>query len=112
MKMSGYNEIQDPRNRYSLIDLIGLVELCGLINKDQLRSEYKQWIENSINIDGFTRESCWAESIAVGNRQFVDETKVKLGLKAHGRKVVESNDKFVLKEPHAPYNAHLGFEQK
>ncbi|MCP4374546.1 MAG: transposase [Deltaproteobacteria bacterium] len=110
-KTSGYNEIQDPRNRYSLIDLNGLVELCGLINKDQLRSEYRQWVEDSINIDGFTRESCWTESIAVGNRQFVDETKVKLGFKAHGRKVVKSNDKLVLKEPHAPYNARLDTEK-
>ena len=59
------------------------------------------------NIDGYTRESCWTESIAVGNRQFVKDTKFKLCLKAQGRKVVERNDKFVLKEPYAPYNAYL-----
>lgn len=105
--MSGYNEIQNPPDRYGLIDLNGLMKLCGMINKDQMRSEYKQWVEDAINIDGYTREACWTESIAVGNRHFVEETKVKLGVKALGRKVVESNDHFVLKETYAPYNARL-----
>lgn len=45
------------------------------------------------------------------NRQFVEDTKVKLGLKAHRRKVVESSDKFVLKEQYAPYNVHLDTEK-
>ncbi len=76
-----------------------------------MRNEYKQWVEDSINIDDDTRESCWTESIAVGNRQFVEETKIRLGLKVQGRKVVESNDKFVLKEPHAPYNTLLDTEK-
>ena len=34
----------------------------------------------------------------------------KLGLKAHARKVVESNDMYELKEPIVPYNAHLHTE--
>jgi hypothetical protein len=38
-------------------------------------------------------------------------SRVKLGLKAQGRKVVESNDQFVLKEPYAPYNARLDTEK-
>ena len=109
--MSGYNEIQDPPDRYGLIDLNGLMELCGLINKAQLKNEYKQWVEDSINNDGIIRESCWTDSIAVGNRQFVEDTKVKLGLKVQGRKVVESNDMYVRKEPYVPYNAHLDNEK-
>lgn len=105
--MSGYNEIQNPPDRYALIDIKGLIELCGLSNKEQLRHEYKQWVEAAINDNGLRRESCWTASIAVGSRRFVEDTKVKLGLKAHGRKVEEGSDKFVLKEPIVPYNAHL-----
>ena len=105
--MSGYNEIQNLPDRYALIDTKGLVELCGLVNKEQLRFEYIQWVIDAINDNGSSRESCWTESIAVGSRQFVEDTKVKLGLKAQGRKVVESNDKFELKEPIVPYNARL-----
>ena len=43
----------------------------------------------------------------MGNRQFVEDAKVKLSLKAQGRKAVESNDQLVLKEPYATYNACL-----
>ncbi|MBZ0192315.1 MAG: hypothetical protein K8F34_11575, partial [Candidatus Kuenenia stuttgartiensis] len=69
--------------------------------------EYKQWVEAAINDNGLRRESCWTASIAVGSRRFVEDTKDKLCLKAHGRKVEEGSDKFVLKEPIVPYNAHL-----
>ncbi|ODS33041.1 MAG: hypothetical protein SCARUB_01803 [Candidatus Scalindua rubra] len=104
--MSGYNEIQDPPDRYTLIDLKGLMELCGMSDKEQLRNEYKQWTEDIIRNNDCTRESCWTESIAVGSMSFVEETKLKLGYKAQGRKVVECNDKFVLRELTVPYNTH------
>jgi hypothetical protein len=57
---------QNTPIRYGLIDLNGLMGLCGLINKDQMRNEYKQWVDNVINNNGYTRESSWTESIAVG----------------------------------------------
>lgn len=88
------------------------MESCGMINKDQMRNEYKQWVEDAINNNVYAREPSWTESIAVGNRQFVEDTKVKLGLKAHGRKVIESKDKFVLKEPYVPYNIHYDTEKE
>ncbi len=50
----------------------------------------------------------------MGNRQFVEDTKIKLGLKAHRRQVIDRNDKFVLKElkePYAHYNAHFDTEK-
>lgn len=108
--MNGYNEILNPSNRYSLIDTKGLMELCGLINKEQLRIEYRQWVEDSINDSCSSREPYWTESIAVGSSQFVENTKVKLGLKARGRKVFENNDVFELREAIVPYNAHLHAE--
>ncbi|MCP4264707.1 MAG: hypothetical protein GY777_03870 [Candidatus Brocadiaceae bacterium] len=109
--MSGYNEIQNPPERYGLIDLNGLSEFCGLLNIDQMKNEYKQWVEDAINDNGSSRESCWTESIAVGNRQFVEDTKIKLGMKAQGRKVVGNNDQLELKEPYAPYNALFDTEK-
>ncbi|GJQ59495.1 MAG: transposase [Candidatus Scalindua sp. AMX11] len=108
--MSGYNEIQDPPDRYALIDTEGLMRLCGLPDKEQLRFEYKEWVEDSIKDNESSRDSCWTESVAVGIRQFVEETKVKLGFKALGCKVVENNDKYELKELIAPYNVHLQTE--
>ena len=62
--MSGYNEIQNPPCRYALVELKGLMELCGIDDKDQLISEHKQWVEDAIISNIYNRESCWTESIA------------------------------------------------
>lgn len=102
--VSGYNEIQNPPDRYTLIDQRGLMELCGIADEEQLRNEYKQWIEDVIREKVCARESCWTESVAVGSMSFVEEIKLKLGFKAKGRKVVVCNDKSVLREPTVPYN--------
>jgi hypothetical protein len=44
------------------------------------------------------------ESIAVGDKEFVMETKAKLGAKAIGRREVENNEGYELKEAKSPYN--------
>ena len=46
----------------------------------------------------------WTESIAVGDKEFVMETKAKLGAKATGRRELENNEGYELKEPQSPYN--------
>jgi hypothetical protein len=38
---SGYNEIQNPPDRYSLIDINGLMSLCGIRDREQLKNDYK-----------------------------------------------------------------------
>ena len=40
----------------------------------------------------------WTESIAVGDKEFVMETKAKLGAKAIGRRELENNEGYELKE--------------
>ena len=50
------------------------------------------------------RDAKWTESIAVGDKEFVMETKAKLGAKAIGRKELENNEGYELKEPQNPYN--------
>ena len=42
---SGYNEIQNPSQRYSLINRERLMDLVGIKDDDQLRISYRQWIE-------------------------------------------------------------------
>ena len=46
----------------------------------------------------------WTESIAVGDKEFVMETKAKLGAKAIGRRELENNEGYELKELQSPYN--------
>ena len=46
----------------------------------------------------------WTQSIAVGDKEFVMETKAKLGAKAIGRKGMKDLEGYELKESQSPYN--------
>jgi putative transposase len=50
------------------------------------------------------RDVKWTESIAVVDKEFVMETKAKLGSKAIGRKGMKVNEGYELKESQSPYN--------
>jgi len=52
----------------------------------------------------------WTESVAVGSRAFVTETKERLGIRAIGRKMVERGESFGLRESPAPYKGISGYE--
>jgi putative transposase len=55
-----------------------------------------------------TYDDKWTKSIAVGSNSLVDKIKSLMGSMAIGRKIVESGDSHQLREPAAPYMAHLG----
>ena len=50
------------------------------------------------------RDAKWTEAIAVGDKEFVMEIKAKLGAKAIGRRELENNEGYELKELQSPYN--------
>jgi REP-associated tyrosine transposase len=50
------------------------------------------------------RDAKWTEAIAVDDKEFVMETKAKLGARATGRRELENNERYELKEPQSPYN--------
>lgn len=50
------------------------------------------------------REAKWTQSISVGDKEFLMETKAKLGSRAFGRKVKGNDEGFELKETQSPYN--------
>jgi putative transposase len=50
------------------------------------------------------RDAKWTQSIAVGDNELVMETKAKLGAKAMGRKALDNNEDYELKESQSPYN--------
>ncbi len=107
---SGYNEIQQPRERYAMVDYEGLMELLRFKEMVDLAYTYRGWVEEALSGDGQLRDCRWSESIAVGSELFVTITKEKLGAKAKGREVVGGNGSYVLQEPPAPYNTFLGHE--
>jgi putative transposase len=101
----GYNEIQNPPERYCLIDVPYLRALLGISNPEHFAEQYRQWVQEAIDNGRNQRESCWTESIAVGNAGFVAEIKARLGVKGFGRRVEpQEAGSFVLKEESEAYS--------
>jgi len=106
----GFNEIQRPKQRYSLIDHIRLHSLSGSSDEEQFRTSHLSWVEETLRANSNQRENRWTEGIAVGSNSFVEKVKEKLGYKARGRRVAESRSGSELKEAVSAYNAY--FEAK
>jgi len=86
----GYNEIQEPRRKNILIDYERLWELFGVGSYDELRSSHRGWIKEYLGSGAEIRRDELTRSIAMGSRSFVENVKTLLGLRAKGRRVMES----------------------
>jgi len=107
----GYNEIKNPRERYSIIDYESLIDFFNAQSMDELRKTYRVWVEEALEKQSYRkREPQWTESIAVGNEVFVRETKEKLGIKAIGREVIGVNGSYELREPETVYEVNFSPE--
>jgi len=106
----GYNEIQDPRQRYSIIDYERLMELFDIRSMDGLKKTYGDYVEEALQKQSLERDGRWSESIAVGSEAFVRETKERLGIKAVGREVVGKEGFYELRESEVSYEANFGRE--
>ena len=101
---SGYNEIQNPKKRYSIIAYNHLMVLLSYKTYGDLAKEYRKWIEVSLKEKVSARESRWTQSIATGSRQFVERIKRDLGSIARGREVAQTvGENHELKEVQALY---------
>ena len=102
----GCTEIQNPRQRYSLIDYEGVMGLLGIKSREELRRTYGVWLEEAVGRQKRERQPRWTESIAVGSESFVRDTKQRLGIRAVGREVTEvrgGDGSYELREPGTPY---------
>ncbi len=103
----GYNEIQNPRRRYSLIDYESLANIFGFRSMYEFGNAYRGWVEDALPKVG-QREPCWSESIAIGSEAFVRKAKEGLGGKAIWRTVVGVNGTYELREPITAYETDFG----
>ena len=106
----GYNEIQDPRQRYSIIDHESLMELLDVNSMDELKKSYGGFVEEALRKHSREREGRWSEGIAVGSEAFVRDTKERLGIKAVGREIMGKEGVYELRESEVSYEANLNRE--
>ncbi len=100
----GYHQIQNPKQRYALIDRKKLAALLGIKDSDQLSDYHRNWVEEILKIGLNQRDAKWTESIAVGDKDFIMETKAKLGAKAMGHRALENKQGYELRESQSSYN--------
>lgn len=102
----GYNEIQKPRRKCVLIAHQKLARLTGFETYDAFRKVHMELVTESLVNGNNSRQADWSESIAVGSKKFVETIKENLGLRAKGRKILENDGGFQLREEVNAYNAN------
>jgi putative transposase len=106
-KHSGYHEIQKPPERYAVIDLEGLTELCGFAEVGDFQKAHRQWVEEALDGEPGAREDRWSEAIAVGSLAFVEKVKGELGVKALHREVEHIGGRYALRERSEAYGGEF-----
>ncbi len=107
----GYNEIQNPRQRYSLIDYEAVGDIFCIRSMDEFKKTYRGWVEEALRKEG-QREPRWSESIAIGSEAFVRDVKEKLGGKAMWREIIGADGSYELREPATAYATNFGTENE
>ena len=105
---SGYNEIQAPRQRYSLIDYRALMEWLNISSLEVLQNSHRNWVEETLRAGKHGRERKWSESLAVGSQPFAERVKGELGFRSKGRKVVAAEETYHLREAQISYRHDFG----
>ena len=100
----GYNEIQDPQQRYTPIGFKSLMHLLRVSNYEELKELCESRVENAISVMNKLRDGKWTESIAVGSKNFIETTKYLLGIEEKERKKINSGKGFEPMEPTESYN--------
>lgn len=102
-EFGGYAELQAGLQKDSITDHHALMKLLQLDSVDTSRELRRQWVDENLARGEQVRESRWTETVAVGNKSFVETVKSKLGLRAKGRRVSGVENDFILREPQGPF---------
>lgn len=101
----GYNEILHKPGRKGLIDRKALNNFLGCIDEQGMVDDYRQFVFDAMYITPLVRQPMWTESIAVGDEEFISETKRKFSSMAARRKIISSGSAYELREPSLSYTA-------
>ena len=109
---SGYHEIQNPSQRYAVIDTNVLLELFGVDHLEQYQQIHRGWIEAALKTKDNKHVPAWSRNLAVGSHEYVEKVKSALGFAGKHRAVVAGDGIYTLKEPVSAYMVHLGHEKQ
>jgi putative transposase len=102
---SGYNEIQKPRQRYQIIDYATLKKLFHFTDKNQMKKSHQKCVEEALKNNQLKRQAHWTQSIAVGDKSFIESVQEGLKNQIRGRSVIEvESGAYELREEQSSYN--------
>jgi putative transposase len=100
---SGYAELMQTKQRYHLLDHHVLEKMLGVNDRFEMQSTRRGRVEEAIRRNSLERDSCWSESLAVGDEEFVAGVKEGLEIRGWNRIVTKEGPGFVLRESEADY---------
>jgi REP element-mobilizing transposase RayT len=109
--ISGYNEIQAPPKRYSIINQQALKNLFCTLDENHFRRMHREWVDLELKNDESKRQSFWSESIAVGDKSFIENIQQELSGSIPGLSIVSENGTTSLKEPQSSYSTLFGVQK-
>ena len=100
---AGYNEIQSAQQRYRCIDLAALSSLLGFADADSLRNGLREWVDQALAKGSPKRDPVWTQTIAVGQREYLDAIGNELKISHPGRVIETDEDCLFLREQPGAY---------
>jgi hypothetical protein len=104
------------RQRYGTLAFKSLMSLLQIETYDELRQSYRKWIEEALKKSKLVRKSKWTQSIAAcpikcliifnrgGDKSFLEQIKERLGIRAKGHRIYESQDECQERDRQAVYS--------
>ncbi|MBD3418498.1 MAG: transposase [Chitinivibrionales bacterium] len=83
----GFAEMGKSSDEACLVDRSALLQSLGKSDWNRFVARYNNEIEMALDADELYRSEIWTKSIAVGDREYVEQIKENLNKKAHRRKV-------------------------
>jgi len=95
-----------------VIDLPGLVALCGFSKLADFQQAHRHWVETALEGGSTVRETKWSEAVAAGSLAFIKKVKSELGIKALHRELEQVDGTYALRESGEAYRGQIDTENE
>ena len=99
--VSGFHEIQQPAVRKGIVDHAALCDLLNLPSVEHLSQTHVEWL--NAELAASTRHTAWTESLAVGDKKFLETFRRDQGISCRNRSIVVDDDFQYLRDDSATY---------
>ena len=103
-EVSGYNEIQKPWQRKSIIDFELLMSLLNTDSHRELTILQNEFLDEEVA--NTKRNPIWTESVAVGDDNYLQELKDTMGARGIHKQIANEMGSQVLREESCCYLTH------